>query len=221
MEQLTGSKLGKEDDKAVHCHLLIDFICRVRAKPLSWVLLFATPWTVAARLLCPWDSPGRNTGAGCHALLQGIFPAQGSNLRLLPLLHCRPILSCWATWEAHYMQNASCKTPSCMNPRLELRFPRETSTTTSASDTPVTNYRASWWRWKRRVKKLACNSTFEKLRSWHQVPSLNSKQNRQKWKQWQTIFLSSQIIADGNCSNEIKRHLFLGGRAMTNLDSIY
>ena len=26
-----------------------------------------------ARLFCPWDSPGKNTGAGCHALLQGIF----------------------------------------------------------------------------------------------------------------------------------------------------
>ena len=26
-----------------------------------------------ARLLCPWDSPGKNIGVGCHALLQGIF----------------------------------------------------------------------------------------------------------------------------------------------------
>ena len=43
-------------------------------------------------LLCPWDSPGKNTGVGCHALLQGIFPTQGSNLRLLWLLHCRQIL---------------------------------------------------------------------------------------------------------------------------------
>ena len=33
-------------------------------------------------LLCPWDSPGKNTGVSCHALLQGIFPTQGSNLRL-------------------------------------------------------------------------------------------------------------------------------------------
>ena len=34
------------------------------------------------RILCPWDSPGKNTGVGCHALLQGIFPTQGSNLCL-------------------------------------------------------------------------------------------------------------------------------------------
>ena len=34
------------------------------------------------------------------------------------------------------------------------------------------------------------------------------------------IFLGSNITADGNCSHEIKRHLFLGRKAMTNLDSI-
>ena len=36
-----------------------------------------------ARLLCPWNSPGKNTGMGCHSLLQGILPTQGSNLCLL------------------------------------------------------------------------------------------------------------------------------------------
>ena len=34
-------------------------------------------------LLCPWDSPGKNTKAGSHSLLKGIFPTQGSNLHLL------------------------------------------------------------------------------------------------------------------------------------------
>ena len=33
----------------------------------------------SARLLCPWDPPGKKTRADCHALLQGIFPTQGSN----------------------------------------------------------------------------------------------------------------------------------------------
>ena len=51
------------------------------------------------RLLCPWNSPGKNTGVGCHALLQGIFPIQGSYPSLLHLLHCRQILYCWATRE--------------------------------------------------------------------------------------------------------------------------
>ena len=40
-----------------------------------------------ARLLCPWDSPGKNTGVGCHFLFQGIFSIQGSILHLLRLLH--------------------------------------------------------------------------------------------------------------------------------------
>ena len=34
------------------------------------------------------------------------------------------------------------------------------------------------------------------------------------------IFLGSKITSDGDCSHEIKRHLFLGGKAMTDLDSI-
>ena len=41
------------------------------------------------RLLHSWDSPGKNTGVGCHFLLQGIFPTQGSNPGLP---HCRQTL---------------------------------------------------------------------------------------------------------------------------------
>ena len=47
-----------------------------------WVLLtqssdsFQPPGLWPASLLCPWDSPGKNTGEGCHSLLQGIFPIQ-------------------------------------------------------------------------------------------------------------------------------------------------
>ena len=40
-------------------------------------------------LYSPWNSPGQNTGVGCHSLFQGIFPTQGSNPGLL---HCRWIL---------------------------------------------------------------------------------------------------------------------------------
>ena len=36
-----------------------------------------------SRLLCPWNFPGKNTEAGCHFLLQRIFPIQGWNLCLL------------------------------------------------------------------------------------------------------------------------------------------
>ena len=59
---------------------------------LSHIWLFATPWAVAHQApLSTGDSPGKNTGVGCHALLQRIFPTQGSKPGLL---HCRWILYC-------------------------------------------------------------------------------------------------------------------------------
>ena len=54
-----------------------------------------------ARLLCPWDSPGKNTGVGCHTLFQGIFLTAEIKLRSLK----SPALAGWfftkATWEAY------------------------------------------------------------------------------------------------------------------------
>ena len=51
---------------------------------------FATPWIIVCsgssmdcRFLCPWDFPGKNTGVGCHFLLQEIFPIQGLKLQNL------------------------------------------------------------------------------------------------------------------------------------------
>ena len=62
---------------------------RKKMKSLSCVRLFATLWIIAYQLPCPWDFPGKNTGLGCHFLLQGIFPTQGWNLGLP---HCRQML---------------------------------------------------------------------------------------------------------------------------------
>ena len=44
--------------------------------------LLGTSQTVDPRLLCPRDCPGKNTGVGCHFLLQGLCPTLGSNLGL-------------------------------------------------------------------------------------------------------------------------------------------
>ena len=71
--------------------LLFDTLCH--STPLDTPL----PWTQKpARLLCPGDSSGKNTGVGCHALFQGIFLTQEPNLWLnLHLLHlwvgCLPL----------------------------------------------------------------------------------------------------------------------------------
>ena len=57
------------------------WVCSVVVESLSPVWL-----SEPSRLLCPWDSPGKDTRVGCHFLLQGIFPTQGSNP---PLLHLK------------------------------------------------------------------------------------------------------------------------------------
>ena len=44
---------------------------KVKVKSVSPVWLFATLWTVAPKLFCPWDSLGKNIGVGCHAILRG------------------------------------------------------------------------------------------------------------------------------------------------------
>ena len=51
------------------------------------------------------------------------------------------------------------------------------------------------------------------------VPPLHDKSMGKQWKQSETIFLGSKITADGDFSHEIKRCLFLGRKAMTNLYS--
>ena len=49
-----------------------------------------------ARLLCPWGFPGKNTGAGCPFLLQGIFPTRGTHISWVSCIG-RLILYHWAT----------------------------------------------------------------------------------------------------------------------------
>ena len=59
----------------------------VCSKSLQLCLTLQPRELQSARVLYPWDFPGKNTGVGGHALLQGIFPTQGSNPHLLGLLH--------------------------------------------------------------------------------------------------------------------------------------
>ena len=71
---------------------LINYVY-VHAKPLQSCLTLCEPVDCSPPgpcwLLCLWDSPGKNTGMGSHALLQGIFPTRGLNLSLL---HYKQIL---------------------------------------------------------------------------------------------------------------------------------
>ena len=91
----------------------------------KYCLTLAIPWTVTCQ--APWASPSKNTGAGCHFLLQGIFLAQWLNTCLL---HCRRILYCWVISSVQFSRSVKSDPlrphesqharPPCPSPTPEL-----------------------------------------------------------------------------------------------------
>ena len=67
--------------------LLDNFMIHIESESQSHSVVSDSLWPHG--LYSPWNPPGQNTGVGCHALLQGIFPTKGSNPGLS---HCRRIL---------------------------------------------------------------------------------------------------------------------------------
>ena len=78
---------------------------------LNCVQLFGTPRTIVRQASLSMEFSSKNTGVGCHSLLQGIFPTQGSNP---DLLHCRQILYC------QYLFNLFGDPFSCMVPCISF-----------------------------------------------------------------------------------------------------
>ena len=70
------------------------------AKSFQSYPTLCNPMDYPTRLLCPLDSPGKNTGVGCHALLQFVFPTQGSNLSPTSPALAAGFFPTSATWEA-------------------------------------------------------------------------------------------------------------------------
>ena len=85
--QIVTSDLDTNGKKRIKPILLLPFKMLVCTKSLQPRLTLRLYGLKPTRLLCPWDSPGKNTRVGCHALLQRIFPTQGPNWSLLCLLH--------------------------------------------------------------------------------------------------------------------------------------
>ena len=69
---------------------------------------------------------------------------------------------------------------------------------------------------KEESEKFGLKLNLRKLRSWHLVPSLHGKLKGKQWQWWQSFFWGgSKITADGDCSHEIKIHLLLGRKVLT------
>ena len=59
-----------------------NLIAAAAAKSFQSYLTLCNPRQQPTRLLCPWDSPGKNTGVGCHFLLQGVKVKSLSRVQL-------------------------------------------------------------------------------------------------------------------------------------------
>ena len=126
-----------------------------------------------------------------------------------------------------YMQSTSCEMLGWMKLKLKSRLPGEISITSDTQMTP------SLWqkKWRRNKEPLDESERWE-WKSWFKTNIQKTKtMSSSPITSWQIdgktmetvrdfIFLGSKITADGNCSHEIKRHLLLGRKAITDLDNI-
>ena len=146
-------------------------------KSLSLVWLFITP-VLRDRLLCLWDSPGKNTGVGYHFLLQGIFP--GIEPRS-PTLQA-DAFNLWATREAQVN-----KTSSKLERGLLLQMHqqrnnssntvRKPSHTVSQKENDQTWSQGRLWSKRQRIKNSHRATGMRKLRRQFSEP-------RNKRKEW-------------------------------------
>ena len=87
--EILTSDTNSPSDLKLHIYCCVSFLLLLST--LSVVSNSLQPHGLyPARLLCPWDSPGKSTGVGIHSFLLEIFPTQGLNPGFL---HCNQILS--------------------------------------------------------------------------------------------------------------------------------
>ena len=164
--------------------------------------------------------PGKNTGVGYHFFLQGIFLTQGSNSGLLnyrQILYC---LSHWGIYRVHHPKcwggwittwNQDCGEKYQL-PQI-CRWYHPNGRKRRGTKEPLDEGEIG--EWKSRLKTQHSKNEDHSIQSHHSMT--NRWGNNGKWD---FNFLGSKITADDDCSHEIKRCLFLGRKAMTNLDSI-
>ena len=101
----------------------------------------------AARLLCPRDSPGKNTGAGCHALLQGIFPTQGLNPGLLHCGHILHHLSLRWTQNLSLQENTAVQKRHVWNHHIVYKqmLPKESLKSINVEELWHTSWQNDYW----------------------------------------------------------------------------
>ena len=123
------------------------------------------------------------------------------------------------------MQSTSWEILGSMKPKLESRLPGEISIISWYADGTTLmaesekELQSLLMRVKEESGKVGLKFNIQKTKIMASSP-ITSQMGKQ-WKQWQTLFSwAPKSTADGNCSHEIKRHLLLGRKVRTNLNSI-
>ena len=121
-----------------------------------------------------------------------------------------------------YMQSTSCEMPGWMKHKLESRLPGEISIT---SDTQMTEskeeLKSLLMKVKEESEKAGLKLNIPKTKIMASGPITSWQIDGETMETVRDfIFLGSKITADGDCCHEIKRHLLLGRKTMTNLDSV-
>ena len=126
-----------------------------------------------------------------------------------------------------YIQSTSWETLGWKKHKLESRLPEEISIISDMQMTPPLwqkvkrNWRASWWGWKRRLKKSGLKLNIQKTKIMASGFITSWQIDGEKMEiVTDFIFLDSKTTVDSDCSHEIKRCLLLGRKAMTNLESV-
>ena len=121
---MTEFTTKKKKIKKKCCYIIEYNVCVC----VKWLQSSPTLWRYGpepTRLLCPWDSPGKNTRVGCHALFQGISLTQGSNPHHLCLLHWQagsvPLAPPGKPIEYNICVHFQVKTPS-LKQKLKLQY---------------------------------------------------------------------------------------------------
>ena len=113
--------------------------------------------------------------------------------------------------------------PGWMKHKLESRLLGEISIISHIQKTPSYGRKRRLFilmKVKEESDKVGLQLNIQKTKIMASSPITSWQIDGKQWRQRETIFLASKISKDGDWSHEIKRHLLLGGKTMTNLDSI-
>ena len=117
-------------------------------------------------------------------------------------------------WKKHKLESSLCLTGININ---NLRQADDTTLVAESKE----ELKSFLMKVKEKSEKVGLKLNIQKMKIMASVPSLHGKQMGKQCKQCQTLFWGSKITADGDCSHEIKTHLHLRRKVMTNLDSIF